>query len=70
MSKPIVTAKHVTEYRPKRPATSFYGSTLAYAATPGVHVELTFELHDHESALAFLEAAVEDIRAQIEETDQ
>lgn len=35
--------------------------------TPGVDVEVTFDLHDHEAALTMLERAVADVRSQIEE---
>lgn len=36
--------------------------------TPGVRVDVEFDLHDHESALALLDMAVADVRAKIEET--
>lgn len=35
---------------------------------PGVIVEVTFPLHDHEAALDALDRAVADVRSQIEET--
>lgn len=35
---------------------------------PGIRLDLTFRLHDHEGALQLLDAAVADVRAQIEET--
>ncbi len=34
----------------------------------GIQLDLTFRLHDHEGALRLLDAAVADVRAQIEET--
>ncbi|WP_152185117.1 hypothetical protein [Segeticoccus rhizosphaerae] len=37
-------------------------------ATPGVTVELSFDLHDHAAALAALDRAAANVRAQIEET--
>lgn len=36
--------------------------------TPGVTVAVSFDLHDHETALSLLEQAVTNVRAQIEET--
>lgn len=35
---------------------------------PGINIELEFRLGDHERALALLERAAADVRAQIEET--
>ena len=35
---------------------------------PGVTVEVSFDLHDHEAALLALDAAVASVKAQIEET--
>ena len=37
------------------------------STTPGVLIEASFDLHDHESALTALEGAAAEIRAQIEE---
>ena len=36
--------------------------------TPRVELHVAFDLHDHHAALSALEAAVADVRAQIEET--
>ena len=35
--------------------------------TAGVLIEVSFDLHDHESALTALEGAAAEVRAQIEE---
>ncbi len=35
---------------------------------PGIRIDVTFRLHGHEAALRLLDAAVADVRAQIEET--
>ena len=37
------------------------------STTPGVLIEASFDLHDHESALTALEGAGAEVRAQIEE---
>jgi len=37
--------------------------------TPEVTVDVSFDLHDHGAALAALDRAVADVRAQIEETE-
>ena len=37
--------------------------------SPDVSITLSFDLHDHRRALVLLERAVEDVRAQIAETD-
>lgn len=36
--------------------------------TPGIHIEVTFDLHDHQAALNMLNAAVAETKFQIEET--
>ncbi|QFQ29724.2 hypothetical protein EEW87_004320 [Janibacter melonis] len=36
--------------------------------SPGVSIDLSFDLHDHEAAQKALDCAVADVRAQIEET--
>lgn len=36
--------------------------------TPGIHIEVTFDLHDHKAALQLLEAAIAETKFQIEET--
>lgn len=62
MTRPIVTASCN-----RAPAARRLVSGEEYS-TPGVRVEVTFDLHDHKAALALLEDAAEDVRAQIEET--
>lgn len=42
-------------------------SPLEYRS-PGLRIELDFDLHDHETALAILNTAADKVRAQIEET--
>lgn len=63
MSKPIVTATY--EQRRVEDVT-LTGEIIHHQ--PGIDLELTFRLGDHERALALLERAVADVRAQIEET--
>lgn len=63
-SRPTVTAESVHQSITRR---SFDGAEIK---TPGVIIQVEFQLHDHEMALIVLERAVADIRAQIEETRQ
>lgn len=63
MNRPIVTATHEQDLDIMQNAA---GSTIL--VQPGVTVEVTFPLHDHEAALAALDRAVADVRSQIEET--
>lgn len=65
MSRPRVTAQHSFDPRDQRALRSPHAYT-----TPGVEVSVSFDLHDHEAALSLLDAAVREVRAQIEETDQ
>ena len=37
------------------------------STTPGVLIAVSFDLHDHESALTALESAAAEVRAQVEE---
>lgn len=68
VKRPVVTASHTTTY--EREEIRDGGNHLTRViTTPGVHVEVTFDLHDHERALDHLEVAVADVRAQIEETN-
>ena len=62
MSKPRVTASHETEALTTR---AMCGPTRT---TPGVVVEVSFDLHDHHTAIALLDRAVQEVKAQIEET--
>lgn len=62
MSRPRVTARHVIDARTQQALCQLPHKT------PGVHVDVTFDLHDHEAALAALDEAVARVRAQIEET--
>lgn len=61
--RPIVTA---TYEQGREVAKVWSGRTVR--TQPGVIVEVTFPLHDHEAALEALDRAVADVRAQIEET--
>ena len=63
MSKPIVTAT----YEQRRMERANYAGEIIHHQ-PGIDIELEFRLGDHERALALLERAVADVRAQIEET--
>ena len=63
MSKPIVTAT----YEQRRMEDVTLTGEIIHRQ-PGIDIELTFRLGDHERALALLERAVADVRAQIEET--
>lgn len=67
MSKPIVTAT----YEQRRVEDTILTGVLTGEIIhhqPGIDIELTFRLGDHERALTLLERAVADVRAQIEET--
>ena len=62
MNRPRVTAQHSVEPRDQRAICSPHVYT-----TPGVEVSVSFDLHDHQAALDLLDAAVREVRAQIEE---
>lgn len=63
MSKPIVTAT----YEQRRVEDAILTGEIIHHR-PGIDLELTFRLGDHERAIALLERAAADVRAQIEET--
>lgn len=63
MNRPRVTAQHEIEPIDQRAMSSPHVYT-----TPGVEVSVSFDLHDHEAALELLDAAVRQVREQIEET--
>lgn len=63
MSKPIVTAT----YEQRRMEDVTLTGEIIHSQ-PGIDIELEFRLSDHERALALLERAAADVRAQIEET--
>ena len=63
MNRPRVTAQHRVESTDKRVLCSPHAYT-----TPGVEVTVSFDLHDHDAALAALDAAVREVWDQIEET--
>ena len=63
MNRPRVTAQHEIEPIDQRAMCSPHVYT-----TPGVEVSVSFDLHDHEAALELLDAAVRQVREQIEET--
>ena len=63
MNRPRVTAQHRVEPIDQRALCSPHAYT-----TPGVEVSVSFDLHDHDAALAALDSAVREVRAQIEET--
>jgi len=63
MSKPIVTAT----YEQRRIEEATIVGEITHRQ-PGIDLELEFRLGDHERALALLERAAADVRAQIEET--
>lgn len=63
MSKPIVTAT----YKQRRIEEVTIVGEITHRQ-PGIDIELEFRLGDHERALALMERAVADVRAQIEET--
>ena len=62
MNRPRVTAQHEIEPIERR---TWSGD---FHTTPGVEVSVSFDLHDHDAALAALDSAVREVRAQIEET--
>ena len=62
MTRPRVTASHEVVSDPIR---SMNGKVVY---RPSVTVEVSFDLHDHESALADLDYAVARVREQITET--
>ena len=62
-SRPTVTASFEQPHEHLR---SFNGMRLR--DQPGITIEVCFTLHEHGTALADLERAVADVRAQIEET--
>ena len=63
MNRPRVTAQHRVEPIDQRVLCSPHAYT-----TPGVEVSVSFDLHDHHAALDLLDAAVREVKAQIEET--
>ena len=63
MNRPRVTAQHHVDPIDKRAMCSPHAHT-----TPGVEVSVSFDLHDHKAALELLDAAVREVKAQIEET--
>ena len=60
--KPRVNVAHEIESFTDRRACDPYGHT-----TPGVTIRVGFDLHDHVAALAALEQAASEVRAQIAE---
>lgn len=62
MNRPRVTAQHSFEPTENR---TWAGD---FHTTPEVEVSVSFDLHDHASALDLLDAAVRQVKAQIEET--
>lgn len=62
-NRPTVTASFE---QPHEHLSTFNGIRLR--DQPGITIEVSFTLHEHEAALADLERAVADVRAQIEET--
>ena len=66
--RPIITATYQQDMQEL--TLGAWTDAKVVQVTPGIDIEVTFELHDHNSALALLDRAVADIRAQIEETDQ
>lgn len=65
MNRSRVTAQHRVEPIDQRVLCSPHAYT-----TPGVEVSVSFDLHDHEAALKLLDAAVREVKAQIEETKE
>ena len=63
MNRPRVTAQHEIE-----PIDRVAWSGPGTHTTPGVEVSVSFDLHDHAAALDLLDAAVREVKAQIEET--
>ena len=64
MTRPRVTA---TATREAITTTQLCGPS---STGPGVEVSVSFDLHDHDAALAALDSAVREVRAQIEETKE
>ena len=63
VNRPRVTASHAIEAKTMRALCEHSAHT-----TPGVLVEVAFDLHDHDAALQALDDAVAQVRTQIEET--
>lgn len=63
MNRPRVTAQHSVESTDQR---TWGGSAHT---TPEVEVSVSFDLHDHKAALDLLDAAVREVKSQIEETN-
>ena len=63
MSRPRVTAHYDIESTSERRLLE-----RDWRTSPSVSVEVSFDLHDHEAALAALDRAVDSVKAQIEET--
>lgn len=61
--RPTVTASYTEE---ARTVENWNGAQMI--SYPGVHVTVEFALHEHAAALAALDRATSNIRAQIEET--
>ena len=61
-NRPTVTASFE---QPHEHLSTFNG--VRVRDQPGITIEVCFTLHEHEAALAALERAVADVRAQIEE---
>lgn len=71
--RPTVTATHHIDYDREELRAAYPGrepEVVRVITTPGVLLEVTFDLHDHDAALAALWTAYEDVRDQIRETDQ
>lgn len=64
MNRPRVTAQYHIESIERR---TWSG---ACSIAPEVEVSVVFDLHDHKFALDLLDAAVAEVRAQIEETKE
>ena len=63
MTRPRVSASRVIE-----PVSESKLCSPDVHASPYVIVDVQFDLHDHEAALAALDRAVDSVKAQIEET--
>ena len=63
MSRPRVTAHYDIESTSERRMLE-----RDWTTSPSVSVEVSFDLHDHEAALALLDLAAANVREQIEET--
>ena len=64
MNRPRVTAQHSVE-----PTDRVAWSGPFVHTTPDVEVSVSFDLHDHKAALDLLDAAVREVKSQIEETN-